>query len=444
MPEKVGKCKYETVWGEKICKRKALPNSKYCICHEQTNDKDIEEFNNEIENIMKLEFYNFEGFYFPKKFDFGAMYKHLRDRIFDKKVNFSNTIFKGVTNFGDATFQEADFTFAKFQLVDFARAVFKKEADFRSAEFERANFRDVTFIEGVKFGGATFKNWAAFEHSEFKKVYFKNATFEKRVNFENCTINEKIDFQHAEFQNEFLLINIHGDPIFDFRNTRFSDKTRIGGGTNLERALFSGSTAELVDFTDAKFPEKIYEERLLEKKFHGQLEKDEEEYCPENWQEVSTVYRKLKQAHQTHGDYTKAGEFFYREMECKRKSYREEQEWHWNRVWLWFYKILCGYGERVKNIVGCSAFIVFLCSFFYYLSGISRVGEEVIKFSFESGFSLRDFGYSIYYSIVTFTSLGYGDIHPLGWSHVIASIEVILGVFFMSLFVVVFVRKMSR
>ena len=98
----------------------------------------------------------------------------------------------------------------------------------------------------------------------------------------------------------------------------------------------------------------------------------------------------------------------------------------------------------MKNIVGCSAFIVFLCSFFYYLSGISRIGEGVIKFSFESGFSLKEFGYSIYYSIVTFTSLGYGDIHPLGWSHVIASIEVILGVFFMSLFVVVFVRKMSR
>jgi len=448
MPEKVGKCKYEG------CNRKVLPNSKYCICHEKRDDKDIEAFNREIEKIMQdkeAEFYDFRGFYFPESFDFEIIYRHLKNNTFEKRIEFRYAMFQGEVYFRGVIFQRfADFRGVIFQKgVDFLGAVFQSWAIFLNATFqecayfrggtifqERAYFESATFQNGANFKDTTFQKQIDFENTTFQGyINFENATFEKMADFRNCEIKETIDFHDARFYDEFLLTDIKGTPKLDFRNTRFSVMTRIGGETNLKNALFNLSNIELVDFTGAQFPKEIYEEKELKKQkkpWHG------------DWQEVSTIYRKLKQAHQRHGDYAKAGEFFYREMECKRKSYREEQEWHWNRVWLWFYKILCGYGERVKNIVGCSAFIVFLCSFFYYLSGISRVGEEVIKFSFESGFSLRDFGYSIYYSIVTFTSLGYGDIHPLGWSHVIASIEVILGVFFMSLFVVVFVRKMSR
>jgi hypothetical protein len=50
--------------------------------------------------------------------------------------------------------------------------------------------------------------------------------------------------------------------------------------------------------------------------------------------------------------------------------------------------------------------------------------------------------------VVTFTTLGYGDIHPVGYSHYVASVEALTGAFFMALFVVVFVvvfvRKMAR
>jgi hypothetical protein len=46
--------------------------------------------------------------------------------------------------------------------------------------------------------------------------------------------------------------------------------------------------------------------------------------------------------------------------------------------------------------------------------------------------------------VVTFTTLGNGDIHPVGYSHYLASAEALTGAFFMALFVVVFVRKMAR
>jgi len=488
MSEKVGTCQYEG------CKREPLPDSKdqYCICHEKRNEKDIEAFNREIEKIMKLGSYDFIGFYFPEKFDFEVIYEHLKNRTFDKKVDFSHAIFNCEANFEKIKFknstvssgvkfkEEANFRNAEFkkasnfkdtifkEWADFMHTIFEKKANFgytqfkKGGDFRHARFEEQAYFLGAKFQEADFsyatlkktdfaftrfQEEANFGHARFQIAEFYDAVFEKKADFWKCSVTKRISFSNATFYDTFLLINVGGKPRFDFMYTRFSNRTRIGGNTYLGRALFRYSTVEEVDFLGIDPLEKLYEEKLLEKKCDQEKLKDEEEeYCPENWEEVSTIYRKLKQAHQKHGQYDIAGEFYYREMECKRKSYRKEKErgWFLNYFWFWLLRILCGYGERIKNIVGCSAFIVFSCSFFYYLFGISPVKGEIIKFSFESGFSLREFGYSIYYSIVTFTSLGYGDIHPLGQSHAVASVEVILGVFLMALFVVVFVRKMSR
>ena len=50
----------------------------------------------------------------------------------------------------------------------------------------------------------------------------------------------------------------------------------------------------------------------------------------------------------------------------------------------------------------------------------------------------------MYFSVVTFTTLGYGDLVPVGPSRVIAAIEAFVGSFTLALFVVVFVKKMTR
>lgn len=51
---------------------------------------------------------------------------------------------------------------------------------------------------------------------------------------------------------------------------------------------------------------------------------------------------------------------------------------------------------------------------------------------------------ALYFSVVTFTTLGYGDFAPVGPSRIIASAEAIIGSFTIALFVVVFVRRMAR
>ncbi|GAI81392.1 unnamed protein product, partial [marine sediment metagenome] len=48
----------------------------------------------------------------------------------------------------------------------------------------------------------------------------------------------------------------------------------------------------------------------------------------------------------------------------------------------------------------------------------------------------------IYFSTITFTTLGYGDFRPLeGWGRILAGSEAFIGAFMMALFVYTFARR---
>ena len=54
----------------------------------------------------------------------------------------------------------------------------------------------------------------------------------------------------------------------------------------------------------------------------------------------------------------------------------------------------------------------------------------------------RNFPDSFYFSLITFTTLGYGDFRPLeGWGRILAGSEAFIGAFMMALFVYTFARR---
>jgi hypothetical protein len=57
---------------------------------------------------------------------------------------------------------------------------------------------------------------------------------------------------------------------------------------------------------------------------------------------------------------------------------------------------------------------------------------------------LQEFWNSIYYSAITFFTIGYGDYFPHGMLKFVAAFEGFSGVFLMSYFTVAFVRKILR
>ncbi len=96
----------------------------------------------------------------------------------------------------------------------------------------------------------------------------------------------------------------------------------------------------------------------------------------------------------------------------------------------------CKYGTDWKRpVILWVALVIFVFPFIYCLthsiSGIHGAGVDSIW-------------NCLYFSVVTATTLGYGDLHPVGWGKAIASAEAIFGMFMWAVFLAVFSRKYMR
>lgn len=152
---------------------------------------------------------------------------------------------------------------------------------------------------------------------------------------------------------------------------------------------------------------------------------------------VDNPYRRLKLWYAEHGIYNVVGEFFFREMTIRRKLLK----W-WPdplpRLWSKFLSILCGYGEKPWRVVVSGVLVLFGSALLYFfLRGVAPYTLTVEAFSS-----------SLYYSAVSFTALGYGPWFNAGsvrsWVQGVGAAEAIVGVFMIALFLITFVRKMTR
>ena len=112
----------------------------------------------------------------------------------------------------------------------------------------------------------------------------------------------------------------------------------------------------------------------------------------------------------------------------------------------WFLTIL-GYGENPWVFLGLSAVVIVVCSFllmfFGFAYGTTTIQREFAFAPSEFGPTLNDWGLSLYFSIVTFTTVGYGDATPIGATRTIAAAEALCGVFFYSAFIATYLKRLS-
>lgn len=239
----------------------------------------------------------------------------------------------------------------------------------------------------------------------------------------------------------------------------------------MSKCHFANSNIERVDMTDSSWtrddtPKKsffAFYERIRKKVGLSETSiiiwEEHQGDLKYNWKELEGIYRRLKQSYQKFGDNSTAGKIYYQEMECKRKQLRGIEK----LFWYFFYKKLCGYGERPFNVIWASIFLIFASAFSFLFGGIEFTGSSILKVPpnvIDYNVSLNSFGIQwamnnidsvlddfllcIYTSVITFTTLGYGDVHPIGFSRIVASMEAGFGIIMTALFIFVFTRKMLR
>lgn len=209
---------------------------------------------------------------------------------------------------------------------------------------------------------------------------------------------------------------------------------------NLHCANLTGCNLLGTNFSGAKLEHVIWGDTILQEQQANASDNLEEQN--DLYQQAEEVYRNLRLVSEKQGLFEMASTFFQREMIMRRKQMPKKSL---NRIISKNVDLFCGYGEQPMRVVIFTCAVLVLFTIMFFISGLSYNGEH-IAFDKDANFSknINDLLSCAYFSIVTFTTLGYGDITPTGISRLLASIEALFGSFTLALFVVVFVKKMTR
>jgi len=467
------KCKFKTTLtgGEKYeCPRDAEEGGDYCIFHcdkENFTEKEINEFENKFwedferrENDKKLEEFNFTGFKFPDKFSF-------ENREFKKPVNFR------YAKFGD----NANFRYAKFgDNANFRYAKFGSEANFWDAEFgNMANFLDAEFGNKTIFLDAEFGSEANFEVAKFgDNAYFFGTKFGDEANFWKAKFGSEANFEVAIFGNKANFGGARFGNKANFMNAKFGNKANFelaefGNKANFRSATLQKANLKNADLLDAELTgtklqnaniylakiensqnlqyAKLDEDYIVINEKDGDKEKDTNKKL-EKYNEAHDIYITLKNYFSKVGRYDLSGKYFIQEWRVKGKIDKVNEKyfsWFGNHLIDYFSE----YGESWWKVLASAGGIIFLFATAYFLlnaiTPIPCIEPTLTKCLAYKPPIIERILESIYFSIVSFTTLGYGDFHPKpGLFQLIAATEAFIGMFIMAFFTITVARKIMR
>ena len=241
---------------------------------------------------------------------------------------------------------------------------------------------------------------------------------------------EHVSARHADFSEANL-----GDAALNVCDLRSADLTNA----RLDQASFSNVR---ISRTTTFGRTSIYEDEL-----DGI---DDESYL-QRAQAAIWTYREIRTLHENNALPIEARRYYLDEKDMRRRA-----DWHEGNYatalkaegsrWV------TGYGMSHWRVLGTSAALILLCAALYPLTGgiQETVGSDTTTWTLESPKDAPPFWLahilvrSLYFSVITFSTLGYGDIRPIGTvARWLAGAESLLGSILMALLVFVLTRRIS-
>ena len=316
------------------------------------------------------------------------------------------------------------------QSLVFDNCTFEENTVF-AAPWSEPDSVSVEFEKDVIFNSSVFKGQARFRNSVFGGIAsFDGCSFEGVVTFKNTFIQKDAKFRTTIFKGYSLF----GSAVFG-ASARFTN-THFVKGANFSDVKFMGQT----DFSGVYASSRAVPSC------------DSVFFANKRYGNDESFWRFVKQSASEAGYYQLAGQCFYNERCASlwRKFYGLGYESlslpkKLGRLILSVRllpelilgRLLFGYGERPIRVLTAAALVIFVCAFFYSQPGSIVHRDGLVQPSFLQG---------LYFSTITFTTLGYGDLYPSaeGFYRQLAMTEAITGVLLMALFVVCLAKKFSR
>ncbi|ARU57331.1 MAG: pentapeptide repeat-containing protein [Pseudomonadales bacterium] len=228
-----------------------------------------------------------------------------------------------------------------------------------------------------------------------------------------------------------------------FFNVDFSGSSLMKAnleGANLHCANLSDCNLLGVNLEKCKLENVTWGSELIQEKQARATRNIAEKH--EYYQQAEEIYRHLRKVTESEGLFEQAGTFFQKEMVMRRYQMPRYSS---QRIISRMVEIFCGYGEQPLRVILFSIIAIIFFAVLYLLTGITE-SDHLLRLNFDNSFqdNISQLLKCLYFSVVTFTTLGYGDLAPTGWARGIAATEAFIGSFTLALFVVVFVKKMTR
>jgi uncharacterized protein YjbI with pentapeptide repeats len=390
------------------CHRPALADPQaqgYCILHAPWDGKDLSAFQAAIDEIIKeaqeeSQVCHFSFCYFPPSYDCQNL-----KRAFKFSCNFTGAQFAGDANFWGAEFSEDTY---------FLEAKFSGDAYFWKAKFSGdADFLETKFSGDANFVGAEFSGDANFWRAEFRQ----RADFSGVETAKNATVNfqwvrflkpQQVFFHHVDLSRWSFLDT-------DLRRIDFNDVT---WGTI--RRLLSRRTALFDELNVSNQKDKLAK--------------------------VERLYRHLKQNYESQRDYGRAGDFYYGEMEMKRRQLNPL-----GQIPFWIYRILSGYGESYPRALFWLIVMWLLFAVLFTFVGYTdkEMGISVQRYltwnPSEWWGTISDIARSLIYSAQSMTLFHELNItFHSAWGKAIKLVASVLGVIQIALFGLALQRRFKR
>lgn len=313
-------CAYENnFYNWKCPNQQELDNhTEYCILHNQTKNKDQEVFKEKLESFISKQendknctIIHLDGIHFPTDLIF-------RNKKFKKNISFSNCIF-----------------YNKFEIM---LSTFEKGINFYGSIFyDEISFKDVDLLANTNFTLCKFYSSVIFSLVLFHGVSFYKAIFNDLTRIRGCDFEDYASFRCMETPEPSSMIQFYFISFFCKNRTWFEE-------SDMEKISFIECDLRYIIFRDMKWLKLKWpnsKRKCLIDEFKnfedGKLDN-------KHYERIRNEYQQLKQNFEESKNYTDAGDFYYGEMECKRKSLELLRFFPTLTTIYW---ASTGYGERV-------------------------------------------------------------------------------------------------
>lgn len=383
---------------------------------------------------------------------------------FHGRVTFSEASFEGDTRINECTFREA---------FSVDRTTFDQEVRMGGTEFDdEADFYRATFHEDLNLKRTNFRGQATFWKAEIPETArFNDATFHpldsafhqlheldlSNANFTDATLRD-VNLEASELTKAKLFgadlrgCRLHGAVLTD---SRIDDRTRFLGAPSSTPFSVTG----LVRFWNK--PRCVYDPA-----YEG-VSVGEDADAQRN--RAKSTYRAIEEIAGAASRPALQSMCFVNRQDIHRRTYRDDLRtglrredglresssaaglrnglyrtlklFQWARAELSRWTLL--YGESPWRIIATGLVVVLVFALLYPLGGLEPASGEPVTYETiaEQPALLFD---SIYFSTLTFTTLGMGDYQPSGVAQVLTTLQTATGAVLVALLVFVFGRRTAR